>query len=118
MSLVTLVRMRLVSVRAIAGWKVSDSVRRRAAAPDSCLGSSSGEPQDVHPSQVPGDADQVPFAFNGGKPAQQELSEPHGVLDHPEHRLAGGLAPGVQLFAVWSSESMAQPLHRVIGRRL
>ena len=46
-----------------------------------------------------------------------ELSEAHHVLDHPEDRLAGGLALRVQGLAVLGGQTMMQPLHR-IGRLL
>src|SRR2546430_2816307 len=41
-------------------------------------------------------ADQHPFVFYLGQPAQQELPEPPRLLDLPEHRLDGLLAQPIR----------------------
>ncbi len=63
----------------------------------------------MQPFQVPGDANQVPFALHGLEATQQELAEAHDRFDDAEDRFHRALAFGIELLPGTGSEPVLHP---------
>ena len=73
----------------------------------------------MQPFQVPGDANQVPFALCRLKASQQELPEPHDCLDDAEDWFYRTFALGVEFFSSQCPKPVLHPLNGIstIGQR-
>ena len=69
--------------------------------------------QGMHPFQVVGHTDQIPFPGDSLKASEEKVTKPHGLLNDPKDGFYGAFSFGVYLLAFEGLESMLHPGHRV-----
>ncbi len=65
-----------------------------------------------HTLQIPGQADEVPFALGSSQAAHRELTKAHDRLDDAEYRFDGLFAQGIEFSTGNRLQAMGHPLYR------